>query len=286
MPMPDHKTVFYEKLTREISRLTPSDRRIIDHLLRTYPNCLLKTATAISGEIGINVSTVTRFFNKIEYKKIVKEHTAGVDFMVSSPLDRLRESREKQDSAPPLHDHASVDMGNIQKTLGELDDALIKDVLELLSHGSRSVHIFSERSKTLAPAYYLFAQLELIRSNVRFLETDRFTIARAMLEVGSKDLLVLFEFRRYPVMNMDIAEAFKKRGGKLLAVTDSPLSPVGQIADRRLLVHTSGMSVFDSYTAAFSLINFFISELAEFYKAGFNDRYAGLEKLYSDLKVY
>lgn len=284
--MVDHKIAFYEKLTKEIKKFTPSDRRIIDHLLRTYPNCLLKTATAISEEIGINVSTVTRFFNKIAYKKIVEEHTAGVDFMVSSPLDRLKKSAEKQITDHPLDDHAAVDISNINKTLGSLDDDLILAVLELLSDKAASIFIAAEKSKTHALAYYFYAQLELIRPGVGFLETDRFMIARELADAGSGDLLVVFEFRRYPKLNLDIAEAFRKRGGKVIAITDSPISPVAQVADRYVLVHTRGISIFDSYTAGFSLINFFISELVKRYRGEFDDTYARLETLYSDLGLY
>ena len=56
--MKSPKGQFSERINRAYPRLTQGDRRIADHLLRTYPTGLLENASAIAQTLRLHVSTV------------------------------------------------------------------------------------------------------------------------------------------------------------------------------------------------------------------------------------
>ncbi len=286
--MEDRKALFRQRITRFSEKFTASDKRIADSLLRNYPKCLLKNATEIAGEVGVNVSTVTRFFQKIGYKNIREAHVEfreDVDFIISSPLDRISRvtTASHHDAFSGIVD---LDIQNIHNTVEALKEGQLQQLVHLLSQKTRAVFLFAERSKPLCLAYYLYVQLKLVRSAVQLLDTDKSVITHALVDAGEQDILILFDFRRYCKINQEIVETFRRIGGNVVVFTDSPLSPNAQNADMVFLIDTKNPSMFDSYTAGFTLINLIIAELAETLPAEIREKYSRLEQIYSDLDIF
>lgn len=287
--MEARKALFFDKITRFSEKFTPSDRKIADHLIRTYPKCLLKNASQIAQELDVNVSTVTRFFKKIGFKNIRDAHTEfreDVDFIISSPLDRIRKGPRADGEQDDLQSSADLDILNIQNTIGSLNREDLKSLVAILGRKNASFFVMGDRSKPFALAYYFYIQLKSIRSGTRLLGRDKSIIAQSLAEAGEQDVLVLFDFRRYSRLNGEIVDIFRRIGGPIIAFTDSPLAPNARKADLSFLIETKSASMFDSYTAGFTLINLVISHLAISEAEGVGQKHQRLERLYSDLQIF
>ncbi len=286
--MKESKQQFSQKITENSERFTASDKKIVDFLLSDYPHCLLKNATEVASNVGVNVSTVTRFFQKIGYKNIREarlEFREGADFIISSPMDRIKKEGSLTHNC--FSELVDIEVNNIRNTIIGANEEQVLKIVQLLAASTPQIFIVSARSKPFALAYYFYIQIQLIRSGVKLLDTDKQMIAHELSSVSKSDLLVVFHMRRYSKTNIEIVNTFRKTGGgTVVAFTDSPISPLGRIADISFVIDTKSPSLFDSYTAGFSLINLIIAKLADSLPAEITEKYQKLEQIYRDMDIY
>lgn len=285
--MEDRKALFNQKITVNSDQFTSSDKKIADFLLRDYPHCLLKNATEVAAQVNVNVSTVTRFFKKIGYKNIREAHMEfreDADFIFSSPADRIKGKDSLNQNC--FTEMVELDIRNIQNTFNGLERGQVKQLIDLLGLDTPRIFFTAERSKPYSLAYYLYVQLRLIRSGVEMLDTDGSLITHALAEACDKDLMLVFDFRRYCNMNREVVQAFKRIGGKVVVFTDSPLSPNHKSADLTFFIDTKSTSMFDSYTAGLTLMNLIVAKLADSLPEEISSKYERLEQLYSDLDTF
>lgn len=287
--MDKHKTLFYKKLTSTSRKLTQTDQKIIDYLLRNYPACMLKNASEIAQDLSINVSTVTRYFQKIGYKSIrdaQSEFKEDVEFLISSPSDRFRLDKKNKKKENVFQKTLDNDFANIKNTFSGIKNEDLEQFCNLVTHQSGKVFILGEQSKTFALAFYLYAQLKFLIPNVYLLESDKYAIADSFATIVPQDTLIIFSFRRYLQLNRQIGKIFKRHGGRVITFTDSTLSPIAQQADLTFLIETKSVSPFDSYTAGISLINSLLGELSKIKVEFFSSKYKDIEQFYKELELF
>lgn len=275
---------FCERIKQHAGTFTPSDKQIADYLLRSYPKCLLDNASDIANELRLTVSTVTRFFPKVGYKSIrnvrakFRQH---LDFIVNSPLDRYRQRHtavRPSDSLP--HKALQADLSNIQGTFSILCTDDVLSLAKLLTDQSTSVYVMGAR-KSFALAFYFYIQLSVLRGGVFLMRTEHSLMVDSLTEVRPGDKLVLFDFRRYPHILAQTAQAFAQQGGEVILFTDSPLTHTSKLAKLAFLIKTAGASPLDSYTAGFTLINAIMAEFIGISGDPVRVRYERLEQLYT-----
>ncbi|MBI5581408.1 MAG: MurR/RpiR family transcriptional regulator [Deltaproteobacteria bacterium] len=281
--------IFHEMLRNNWSKLSPTDQRLADYLLRSYPRFLFQTASEIARELGTSISTVTRFFPKIGFKNIREAYSAlreQANFVVDSPLDRYRQRHLRAPGTDILFEETlETDLSNLQNTFASLDNSAVQRFIKLISDSKRTIYILGSR-KVFALAYYLFIQLAAVRNRVSLVRTDNFFMVETVLETTSNDVLIIFDFRRYPRVHLQTAEQCKEQGATLIGIVDSQLAPVAQLADLVFKVETRSVSAFDSYTSAVSLINALIAGLVKHFGENARKRYERMEQVYRHFDVW
>jgi DNA-binding MurR/RpiR family transcriptional regulator len=278
-----------ERIHRAYSRLTPGDRKIADHLLRTYPGGLLESASAIAQSLGLHVSTVTRFFPKIGYPSIRSAHRdvrAALDFLVAAPPARVRRGAGPATGDTALFQEVlRLDLRNLQETFKAVAMADVRRCMRLLLDRNRGVYVFGPR-KHYSLSYYAFLQLHGVRENVFLAATENFLVADLLARLTAGDVLWLFDFRRYPRLSAKVAAYGKEAGAKLVLFTDSALAPLAGLADVRFTVATRGAAWFDSYTAGTALVNALLAEYVRQAGGAARERYAVRERLFRHFEIF
>jgi DNA-binding MurR/RpiR family transcriptional regulator len=287
--MANPKQQFTEKVTQAYGRLTPSDRRIADYLVRSYPTGLLENASSIAAALGVNVSTVSRFFPKIGYRSIRsanRELKEGLDFLIASPLARgERQPREAGNGRRCLQEVLHLDLRNLQETFDGVSAADMRRLIRLLSDQRRAVYVFGAR-KHYSLAYYAFLQLNGVRENVFLAPTGNYLAADVLARLRPRDVVWLFDFRRYPRLGAKVAEHGAQVGAPLVLFTDSSLAPLVRFAELKFIVATRGASWFDSYTAGVSLVNAVLTEYVRSVGSSARERYAVRERLFRHFEIF
>lgn len=87
--------------------------------------------------------------------------------------------------------------------------------------------------------------------------------ADQLAELGSSDLLVAISQAPYTVQTVQAAQQVRARGVRVLALTDSPLSPLAREASTVLLFDTASPSFFHSLVGAQALSEALMATVAE-----------------------
>lgn len=267
-------------ISRNAAKFTPSDRKIADYLLRAFPLGFMQNASEIADELSINTTTVTRFFPKIGYSNIKEARTdfrQDIQFMVNSPLDRLRiESQEQAIAGNRISDAMDQDFANIKNTLNLVKEEMIETFFDLIEDTTKTIYILGTR-KELSLAYYFFIQISYFRKNLVFLSSNN--IVNQLADMKAGDLLVIFDFRRYSRLHEKAGQYASDVEAKIIVFADSPIAPSLNLADCHFLVNTVGPTAFDSYTAGMTLMNVLIAQMVEKYEQELADKQERMDSL-------
>jgi DNA-binding MurR/RpiR family transcriptional regulator len=287
--MQNPKQQLAERVSHASARLTPSDRKIAEYLLRGYPGALLENASGIARATGVNIATVSRFFPKIGYRSIRSAHQelrAGLDFLLASPLARVQDrQRPVGDGRALFQEVLRLDLQNIEETFKEVSFADVRTLMHLLLDRSRSVYFFGPR-KHYSLCYYAFLQLNGVRENVFLASTDNLFVADLLARVRRRDVLWLFDFRRYPRLSRKVATYCADAGATVVLFTDSPMAPLARYADLAFTIATRGASWFDSYAAGVSIVNALLAEYVRLAGDSARKRYAIRERLFHHFEIF
>ena len=88
---------------------------------------------------------------------------------------------------------------------------------------------------------------------MQFLPYGSAELTSALAQAGKRDVLVVYDFRRYSESTLTVARHVAERGGHIVLITDRWLSPVAPLAESVLVARTESVSPFDSLTAATAL---------------------------------
>ncbi|MCQ1058890.1 MurR/RpiR family transcriptional regulator [Photobacterium sp. DNB23_23_1] len=285
--MKEHpKNRFVGKISRGFDSFTPSDRKIADYLLSVYPLGLLQNAAEIAEELELTASTVVRFFPKIGYDNIKEaraDFSEDIRFLINSPADRVRSENGRLDSNDTFGLTMEQDIANIRETISSIDIDVVNRFVDLMSESSRDVYILGTRKEASVSRYFSY-QLSSFHKSVKLLDPSN--MVDQLAEFTPNDILVVFDFRRYSSYHMKACEYVTKHKGNIVVFADSPISPSAQYTDCLFLIKTTGLSAFDSYTPAFTIINALGSILVEKNADLVGQKYETLESLYEHFDIF
>ena len=156
------------------------------------------------------------------------------------PTTTLRVTRRSADAAP--------DRSGLDHTLRREQDNLAATLLALQRGGALEL---AARDLLTARRRWVFGNLkstgyaELFATDlsaalrdVTLVEPTGAAVLRALTDAHRNDAATVFCFRHYSRLTVQVAQEFHARGCTVVAVTDSPDSPVVRYADHVLLVTT------------------------------------------------
>jgi DNA-binding MurR/RpiR family transcriptional regulator len=227
---------------------------------------MLDSATGIAKKIGTSPSTVVRFFSKMGYASFAeaqREARNEIASKLASPSQRVNLAIGGEHTLESLIDDSFLsDIDNIRATRESLDLKEFEAIVRVLTKPRRGKVFIAGAKNSFAVATYLHTHLNMCMKDVYILDAHHSLLADNLLWVDEHDVLLAVSIRRYAKTVVQAARYFNAAGARVLAITDSPLSPIAGMAYHRLLSHTASNSPFDSFTAVFGLCNALISAVS------------------------
>ena len=137
---------------------------------------------------------------------------------------------------------------------GGLIGAGVAIAAALIFFKGRRVYVVAGFS-TFPIANYFAIILDRLRSDISLLASNDAFATPRLVEMKAEDCLVAFTFPRYASATHRIVMWAKENKAKVVAVTDSPISAVGQIADVVLLAASAGLGMQNSLIAPLAVAN-------------------------------
>ncbi len=252
-----------EEIRGRIGEMTPAERRVARTLLATYPTAGLESLPRLAEEGGVTGPTVLRFVRKMGFdgypdfqrslRREVQARAEGLPSLYvtkggSQADDVLHESRRAFVAAL----EATLASGSLRKEL--------EAIVALLSDRKRRVWFVGGRFSQLV-ASYLCLHLRMLRPGCSIIAEAPERRVLDSLEVARKDVVCVFDYRRYQEDTITAGKVASERGGVVVAFTDPWLSPAVEYAEHVLISHADSASPFDSLLGAFALTELLAAKL-------------------------
>jgi DNA-binding MurR/RpiR family transcriptional regulator len=270
-----------ERLRQQRAGLTPAERKVARALMAGYPMAGLEPVARLAAAAGVSPPTVVRLVAKLafdNYAQFQQSLKAEVSARLSSPLE-MHAERSGGTSADALRRAERLLCAGISSSLGTLPPAEFDTAVALLAEPRRSVTLIGGRFSSML-AEYLAAHLRILRPRVYLVPAAGADRATCVLDMGRRDVLVAFDYRRYQRDTVRLAVTAKEQGATVIAFTDPYLSPLSAHADVILTSSVRSPSPFDALTPAVALAEAIIAALTDRLGAAPRARMARYDALY------
>jgi DNA-binding MurR/RpiR family transcriptional regulator len=208
-----------------------------------------------SGVAPVTLTRLAQRFRLKGYDDIRRLYAEAVRKRPESFRGRAREllARHGSEGDAALARDIFASLGRHLQAL-EAPDAIgrIAAAAEMIAAADR-VFCFGQRS-TFAVAF-IFHYVRSLFGSKSILVDGPGAIGRDSLRtIGAKDVMLAVTADPYVRETTETARYVKSRGARVVAVTDSDLSPLAGIADRSILIGTETPSFFHTMTPAFAAV--------------------------------
>jgi DNA-binding MurR/RpiR family transcriptional regulator len=252
-----------DKIYAEYKTFTPSQQKVSEYLSQHLDEALILNANQIAKEAGVSEATFTRFIARLGFSGFSEFKREIGNFIIQgySTTERLAESVQTFGISNSVFlEILQGDIENINKITNGVSNALFEKAVDKLS-SAKSIYLLGLRS-SYSLAFYLAFNLRFFLKSVNLIKPGIGDIPEQVLSTGKGDVLVAIAFRRYTSEVVKIAEKMKRKNAYIIAVTNSHLSPIAQLADMSLVVETEITTYIESFTAPMSLLNALITAVA------------------------
>ena len=275
------------KIQSELPGFSKGQKQIARFILEHYDKAAFMTASRLGVTVGVSESTVVRFATELGYDGYPHLQRALQEMIRNklTSVQRMEVAGDRMGGRDVLQTvlHADTDM--IRVTLDEIDRDAFQGAVDALM-GAKRIYILGVRSSS-ALASFLGFYFNLLFENVTLVHTNSVSeIFEQVLRVGPGDVLFGISFPRYSKRTLSAMKYARDRGARVIALTDSQLSPLARVADHVLLARSDMASFVDSLVAPLSVINALIVAVGMSRRDEIEQTFNKLERIWEEYDVY
>ena len=249
-----------ELIAARIEAMPAGERRAAQALIANYPMIGLKTVADFSARAGVSSPTILRFVSRIGFQNYAEFQSALNDELaeqLQSPASRSQTRKPTPGEQAPL---LAATIDNINETFRHLSGRQIADIADLLAEPRQRIHLLGGRF-TDPLAAYTAAHLSIVRAGVYHLSGQESLWRDRLIDMGRRDILMIFDIRRYQDSLVRLAEKAQKRGVRVVLLTDQWLSPIARFATHVIAGRTAVPSAWDSSASLFVVCERLLAEV-------------------------
>jgi DNA-binding MurR/RpiR family transcriptional regulator len=259
--------------------LTPAERRIAEEVLAEPTLLAFGTVSDLANRVGTSRPTVVRFANKLGfagYTQLQRHVRSDLSHRLARPSERIRHEEGKYPGAKAAINNAITSV--FDAVDGERLGALAAPILR-----AEKVWILSGETSQ-AGARKLHSGLSIVRPGVRFV--DERTFGADACDAGPSDAAVVIDFFRYRRRVTQAAQLLARSGVVIVAITDSPLSPLVELTDTWCEIEVPAIGPFDSSVPAVAIAELLVSRVARDLQDEATARIDRIEALWQETGVF
>lgn len=270
-----------------MNTFSKGQKLIARFILESYDKAAFMTASRLGKTVNVSESTVVRFAAELGYDGYPSMQKALQEMIRNklTSVQRMEVAGDRMGGRDVLQTvlHADTDM--IRVTLDEIDRDAFQGAVDALM-GAKRIYILGVRSSS-ALASFLGFYFNLLFENVTLVHTNSVSeIFEQVLRVGPGDVLFGISFPRYSKRTLSAMKYARDRGARVIALTDSQLSPLARVADHVLLARSDMASFVDSLVAPLSVINALIVAVGMSRRDEIEQTFNKLERIWEEYDVY
>lgn len=276
-----------ELMEGQLPKLSKGQKKIAEYISEHYDKASFMTASKLGGIVGVSESTVVRFASELGFEGYPEMQRALKEFTSHklTTLQRMNVMSDRMGDGDVLDRVLGFDIDQIKKTLEQTDREQFRQAADTLVQAKR-IYVIGARSAAVLARFLVF-YFNIMFDDVKIIHTTSASeMFEQILNIGEGDIMIGISFPRYSTYTVSAFNYAHDKGAKVIAITDSPASPLAPAADCLLLAHSDMASFADSLVAPMSLINALISAVGmrkQEYVAG---NFEQLENIWDKYNVF
>lgn len=253
------------QISEGMSIMTSAEKKVARIVLSDYPSAGLLPIAKLADLSNVSGPTVLRFIKRLDFDGYLEFQNRLLGELSQRKLSFLELYDER---ITGLKDHKLIQrfvqlhQDKLVASLTKLPIAEFDQTIKILSNPKVRVMCIGGRFTDFL-AKYLASHLHELRPAIRFSENTHTWRNEQLLDINNKDVVVVFDVRRYQKDTVEFARKAHKNGAKIILVTDPYLSPVSSIATCVMPVEVEGPSAFDSTLNILALVELIIAGVVE-----------------------
>ena len=246
-----------ERIGAALATLTPAHQRMAEYVLANPFRAATMRIDEFAEAVNMSVATANRFAHALGFEGFPQfraELVRGFEATLA-PVEKLRhELARPASSAEIFAASLNEDIANLDATRRMLDPAACERAVDAILAAPRIYVVGFGASGYLAGL--LRHGLDLYCDTVLSVSQPggASDAARQVRKIAPDDLLIAIAFLRYASDTITLAQRVRERGGRILALTDGPTSPLAPLADVSLYARPSRQFSANSDTAVTAMI--------------------------------
>ena len=250
-------------------KLTPQLQKAARFMVEHPGEVGLNSMRRVAKDAGVKPATITRLTKILGFQEYdaLREpfrqrlRTRSPEF--ASKLQNVQKLSES-DEGSLFADLRVQEISNIEHSLSD-ENYAIMDAAAQTMNDSRRVYVLGLRGAH-APAFLFHYTYQLFQDNSQLLDTRAGIFADQLRGIGPEDSLLVVSFSPYTQHTIDAVEYAAEAGAKIVAVTDSIVSPAASAAAHTIITKNQSPSFYHSFTGALAVTQALITMLVT--KAG------------------
>jgi DNA-binding MurR/RpiR family transcriptional regulator len=284
----DLSTNLYERIGA-LQKLTASEAKIVDFLLRGRSEVAFETATSIGEKAGVSKASVVRLISRLgfasfgDFQKCLQTE---IQERLDKPIERfrLRRGQTKDGKVDLLGQTIAHIMKNLQEAHDRIKPEQFEEAARLLALSKGAIYVAGNLS-SFGLAQFFWYHAHYLRERVYLLDNLGSTLPHQLLDVTDQDILFLITHRVYSRQSQLVAEYFARRG-RIIMLSDAEVNPFSHLASLILVAPSDSISLFDSPCAFMAVMEALIAAMDQLLEGTISGRFEVADSLWEHFTNY
>ena len=276
-----------KEIEENMPRFSKSQKLISKYILENYDKAAYMTASKLGSTVNISESTVVRFALELGFEGYPEfQHSLQEIVRIRlTSFQRMDVTNNLIGDGDVLSKVLNFDIDKLKRTIDEIDRAAFDSAVDALVRANNIYIIGFGSSAILASS--LNHSLRMIFDNVKLVDANSVDeVYTQIMNVSENDTLVAISFPRYSKKLISAVSFATNRKANVIALTDSPSSPIAPSANELLIARSDMASFADSLVAPLSVINALVVAVSRKKQEELRVRLHQLEKIWEEYNVY
>jgi DNA-binding MurR/RpiR family transcriptional regulator len=252
-----------DTIVSALPQLSRKQKEIARFILDNQDFVAFASASDIAARTQTSAATVVRFCQTLGYEGYPHLQTA-IRRRFPRSMTRVQRLEERLTSPIPEEDVLArvfaADIDNVKRMIGLVDAEAFEAAVTEMCQATGILVVGEGLSAPLALFFAL--SLKVMGFPAQVVTTGGVPLSLELSALKPSDLLVGISFWRYSRETVEAMHWAKEMGTKRIAMTDSEVSPLAQLADYVFVAATDGVAHSISPIAFISVINAFVVALS------------------------
>ncbi|WP_319370104.1 MurR/RpiR family transcriptional regulator [uncultured Ilyobacter sp.] len=244
--------------------LTSTDKKILDFFLDNGPKICFMNSGEIAESLKISDTSVIRFVKRLGYKNFSEfklDLRNKVADTVLTPTQKLKKNKDLLESESFNMTFFNNINDGISKTFNSNSINTIKEISAILLKSKKKFIVGFKSTSGIVSFFGL--RLGFMLKEVETLSNNNSELIKKIVDITSKDVLVIFAYPKYSKTYNLLIEIAKKARAKIIIITDKESSPVRFLGDLSLIINTDGLSFFNSMVTTQAVCEYFLTYISK-----------------------